>query len=454
MVSRVLFLEAGQLRRIWPFFSLYLLLFAALTLADGLSLALFVQRVGASALPKYHGLSALCVMATILWYLQYADRACGSRLFIGIVAAPMLLFALIWAGMAADWLDIQHLGLLFVGREVALAMVLLHFGAYLQDFFTRQELNRVMPVIYAGGRVGGILGGALLEHLSRAIPPENLLLLLVALLAACLLGIQFVRRHVVPVAEPDAPALAETATVNDPLPALDSFAGFLRLVWSLPLLFWITVSTVVYFVCRVSLNVQYNTFFAQSFASEVELAQFLGRYTQIALCVSLVLQLLVIGRLVAWIGLRGAQFVYALMVLVAALFSWGEMTLLIAVFARFVEGELRFGLRNPVAQMIVNQFPKSFRTRTRAWSLGLLIPLSTLVASGGLALLMHWQLPHYIPHLTALAGIGYLLASVGLARSIVERPTWLSRCLTFDSHRPLGEQLTGPHTASRPVAVR
>jgi len=51
--GRLLYVSPGLLRRGWPFFALYLVLFAALTLVDGLSLTLFVQQVGADWLPGY-----------------------------------------------------------------------------------------------------------------------------------------------------------------------------------------------------------------------------------------------------------------------------------------------------------------------------------------------------------------------------------------------------------------
>lgn len=43
-----------------------------------------------------------------------------------------------------------------VTREVAFTLVLMHFGTYLQKYFTRDELDRVLPVVYAGGFVGGV----------------------------------------------------------------------------------------------------------------------------------------------------------------------------------------------------------------------------------------------------------------------------------------------------------
>ncbi len=129
-----------------------------------------------------------------------------------------------------------------------------------------------------------------------------------------------------------------------------------------------------------------------------------------ALAVSLPFQLFVVGRLVAVVGLRGAQIVYGALVAAAALAGWGEMTLLAAVFARFVEAELRYGLRNPLAQMTVNLFPKQVRTQARAWSLGFLIPATTLAASLALDVLLGYQALAAIGLATLAAGIGYLVA--------------------------------------------
>ena len=434
MVSRLLFLEEGQLRRAWPFFTLYLVLFAALTLADGLSLALFVARVGADQLPRFQALSAVCVMLSVGWYLRTADRSGSDRVFVGILIGPLLLFALIWAGLACGLLDERCLGLLFLGRELAFALVLLHFGAYLQEYFTRAELNRVMPVVYAGGRLGGIAGGAALEHLSQLVEPVHLLLPLSALLAVSILGVKLIHRFAATVEEPcepktvgsehGEPRQSRARPAREPVDAAtvetSTTRGFLAFVWRSPLLFWITASTAALFFCRAGLALQCNRCFEREFADEAALAQFLGRYTQIALAVSLPFQLLLVSRLVARIGLRGAQITYALLIAAAALGGWCGMPLAAAVFARFIETELRYGLRNPLAQMTVNLFRRRIRTQVRAWSLGVLIPVATIAASLGIDLLLRGDMPSGLALATIAAAAGYLAASLGLATSIAE----------------------------------
>jgi len=431
MVHQLLYLERGHLRRAWPFFSLYLVLFAALTLADGLSLALFVSRVGATHLPLFQGLSAACVMVFVGGYLCLADRCGTGRVLVGILGGPLVSVAVIWAGLSTGVLDECALGALFLTRELAFALVLLHFGAFLQDYFTRAELNRVMPVVYAGGRLGGVAGGMALEHLSQLVEPVHLLLLLVALLLVAMMGVGAICRSAEVVAEPELTSRAGSsdAAVLGARPAREdaaalrdaaSPASFLRLVWRSPLLFWITASTLALFFCRAGLTLQCGTALEREFAGDAELARFLGRYSQVALAVSLPFQLFVVSRLVAHVGLAGAQLTYAVLIALAALGGWGEMSLAAAVFARFVEGELRYGLRNPVAQLTANLFPKTLRTKVRAWSLGALIPAATLAAAVVYGTLVEAGLLAGVAIVTIAAGLAYVLASLALATTIDE----------------------------------
>jgi ATP/ADP translocase len=422
VISRLLYVSPDLLRRGWPFFALYLVLFAALTLVDGLSLTLFVQGVGADCLPYCHAVSALCVLLAVGAYLAGVDDLHPGTVFLVILSAPMALFAMVWVLICRLDAGGSWLGLLFVGRELAFALVLLHFGTYLQHYFTREDLNRVMPVVYAGGRVGGIAGGATLEYLCAAVNPADLLLVAVGMLGAGVLSVILIGRRLAALGEPERrPPEPRSPSDSEEAIAAQSFRDFLRFVLSNPLMFWITVTTIAYFFCRAFLNFRYSQFFETAFADDVEMASFLGRYTKYALTASLLLQLFCISRLIAWVGLKGAHMTYAVLLVAAALLGGLEMTLSTAVFARLVEGELRYGLRNPTAQLIVNQFSRVLRIRARAWSLGLLIPVSTFTASLILAAMVRAGFTAGIGLLTAGLGLGYLFASAGLIRHC-ERP--------------------------------
>jgi hypothetical protein len=168
-VEGLLFLKPGELGRVLPFFAFYLLLFGAFSVADGLSLTLFVQRLGARALPSCYGITAVANLIVIGGYVLLAERVDRARTFQVVIGSTMLVYTAAWA--ALRWLDgdDRWYGALFVCRDISFTLVLMHFGTYLQDYFSRDELARVLPVIYGGGRVGGIFGGWLLEWLSAPL---------------------------------------------------------------------------------------------------------------------------------------------------------------------------------------------------------------------------------------------------------------------------------------------
>jgi len=426
MLRRLLYLNPGDLSRVWPFFLLYLILFAAFSLADGLSQSLFVQEVGPDRLPFAYGCVAVSNLVVMTLYIYLAEKVGSIWTFGFILGGSAAVFAAAWLALSLDGGTAWY-ALLYVGREIGITLMLMHFGTYLNDFFTRMELNRVLPVIYSGGRVGGILGGFLLQHLAEPWGLVNLIGLFVAL---CLVGlgtIGLTARFLPHVSHPedhvsDAGLKRHAAHAGLEERAKTSGRAFLHFVWANPLLFWITVTSVLFILCRWLLNFQYSSFFAVHFENDQDMAEFFGLYTQIALVGSLIVQLLVVNRLVAWIGLKGAHLVYGTLLLVSMVMCLGTMTFALAIFARLMETELRFGLRNPIMQLITNKFSKGLRVRVRAWSLGMVIPLSTLLSSLLLGLFVGAGWTAWVSILGAACGMLYLAGSVGMVRSFHEKP--------------------------------
>lgn len=427
MLHRLLYLREGELSRLLPFFLLYFLLFCALALADGLSLSLFLDNVGAASLPRTYAVVALANLLLMAGYLLLAERLGSVLMFHVIVGGSLATFAVAWIGLRAGdgtgWYVV-----LFAGREISFTLAVMHFGTVLQDFFSREELNRVLAIVYAGGRVGGILGGFLLERLAGVLGLLNLIGVFIGLClaSAVLLGILgwlLPRVHTPADAHGDPgvrrPGGEAAGTLEEV--ARQSFAGFLRFVWASPLLFWNTCTSVFFMLCRWILNYQYSAFFETHFTDQEALARFLGLYTQIALAASLVIQLALVNRLVAWIGIKGTHALYSGLLFAGIGMNLFPMTLSMAVFARVVESELRFGLRNPIMQLITNKFSKTLRVRVRAWSFGVVTPLATLGSSFLLGGLAQAGMTLWIPTAGVVCGVAYLLTCLGLYGSFRER---------------------------------
>src|SRR5438132_1063652 len=85
MLRRLLYLQPGELSRLWPFFGLYFFLFGALTLADGVALAMFVREVGSPNLPSAYAVIALLNLLVMAGYVLGAGRL-GSERGVRLIA--------------------------------------------------------------------------------------------------------------------------------------------------------------------------------------------------------------------------------------------------------------------------------------------------------------------------------------------------------------------------------
>ncbi len=486
MLSKLLFLQPGELNRLTPFFAMYMVLSSGFALADVMSQSLVVQRVGVQALPSYYAAIAIGNLLVVSLYIIYAHRMSGVFVFQSILVGCMVAYLFAYLGLRYLGRYDSFYGTLFVSRDIAFTLVLMHFGTYLQDYFTRDELTRVLTIVYAGGRVGSILGGIMVSWLTDIIGLRNLALVFVGLMVGCfwiLMLIHWFSQH----AESADDNMSDTGAIpkdilekmraerqraleamaaaqatqqpqrtpsgrfifvpQQPEPSLvpttpdlekqaqSSVGGFLNFVWKSPLLYWITITAILFMVCKWLLNFQYNTFFETYFDTRgaenggkdaASMANFLGYYTQVASALSLIIQLFVVNRLIAWVGVRGVFFVYGLLVAVSiglnvVTASLGSMTVVIAVFARLVENELRLGLRNPAMQIITNRFSKASRLRVRAWSMGVLTPVGTLAASGVLFGLAALNSVFWGGVIAAGLGLLYLLTTIALCRTFRDK---------------------------------
>lgn len=423
MIARLFNLSSAELRRATPLLGLYALLFAALTLIDGLSLVLFVHKLGTQALPLAMAVASAVVWLSVNRYTRLAVQQSSGPMFVKLLLVLTVPLVLLWVGLTFDLVPPAAMILLLVLREVAFTLVLLHFGNYLLDFFSRTELTRVMPIVYSGGRLGGLLAGLALVWIPSLVSIHHLAILSAALLIAALVGILRLER------QPPSIDTNDASSTTDSEGKSESIVTLLR---RYPLLVSLTVTTLVFFGCRSLLAFQYTAGFEQAFESERELTIFLGYYAQIGLGLALVIQLVVVSRMVGLLGVKGSQLVYAALVVLAAVGGLFTDGLVLAVLARFVESELRFSLRNPISQMIVNEFPKTVRIRARSWTLGTLIPLGGGVAALVMGTLVATGATSWIPWLGLGMAVAYGVASLQLARHFQEPAvpkigSWLAR---------------------------
>jgi hypothetical protein len=391
-----LLLKNGEFKSLLPFAVLYFFLFTILTLADGLSTALFLSKLGPDYIARVYVSSACLNFIFIAIYVRIVESFSSALILRVIVAALMLSYLpLPWMSTSENLLILLYP---YALREVFYTLVLIHFGNFITDYFSREELVRVLPLSYSGGRLGGLLGAALLSTLPVILPVEYLSFA-IAILALFSIGCMFfIDRH-----HTSTLTTTNNSQENGPQASNSILANFK----TNPYLRYLVIMSFSFMLLRWL--TQYLHFVAthQFYTSKEDIALFIGHYTLISVSLAFFFQLLLFNRLVKRVGLRVSHSIYNLLLLscpIFAMFFFGQFWLLI--WMRFIENEFRFSLRNPLTQLFINRLNSPLRRRTRAITMGLINPIGVLTASALIWLCQDQVL--IVAGVAVVCGLGHL----------------------------------------------
>lgn len=382
--------EVASVTQFWLF---YATLNMMLQLGENLSMSLFLKRVGLDYLPLLYISVALINVVFSTTYTFVADRMSNRTLFFWVISLSGIGFLgttlLAMATEQGPWFLLVN-SLFFIVRESSFTLLIMHFGLYLRDCFSRSESERTFPVIYASGRFGGLLAGLLIGSLAPMLGTLALTFiypLLAGLCIAFLSQIHPSESAAVKMASKPSEGGPEKENLFSLKQGWLNFIEGLHFVRQSKLLLVMSAATALFVFLRYFLNLEYSSYFNKTFHNEDELSSFLGYYSTIALAVATCIQLLLTSRLVQRIGVGGVNLMFSIAMggsfwLLLLLPSFGS-----AVACRFIETELRMSFRNPVMNMFYNAVPDQFRARARAFTFGMVLPTATLAAGGFLQLM-------------------------------------------------------------------
>jgi hypothetical protein len=317
-------LREGEGRRVL-FLMLYLLVICTGTsMGIAISTSMLLSEVGATKLPLiFIGISCVALLASSLY--SHAVARQGSRR----VYRFFLLSALVWvlacnvlirADFAIEGIRIG-IFLQYMGFFLLLGIDIMHYSTYVQEFLNPVQKKRLFSFILSATKLGGILGGVLLEPLVRHLGQVNVLLFWAG---AYLAGYWVLRLF----------ELGESAPSRKPggRKKLTSFWSGLsegsRSLFLNPFLFWFSVVIALDVFTGSFMVYQFNEGLIQDFAfagRPEELSVFLGRFAAVANGISLILQGFLAPRIIARLGVTGTNLIYPLVsigVLALSLWVW------------------------------------------------------------------------------------------------------------------------------------
>lgn len=267
---------------------------------------------------------AYAVIALVLLVLVPAYSALYQRLprrqFSLCVGALLLSVQLVFFLLSQAGLGIGFAYYVWVG--IFGVVITAQFWAFAADTFNVKTGKRVFPLIMIGVSLGGLMGPALAGQLFQSLGTGGLMLIILVLVGLTLPISELARAAV--------PAMSCSADITSRTIKNSFLGGFslvlrnrylLLIAAMIVLLNWVNTTGEYLLAELVIGHVERLIAADPSLDKGVLIASFYGNFFSIVNALSLLLQLFVVSRVVAWAGVRGALLILP----VIALAGYGLM---------------------------------------------------------------------------------------------------------------------------------
>ena len=335
-----------ELPRVLPLTLAYGLVMASLYVLKPARNALFLDRLGVEQLPYVLLLVALVGGAVAVLFTRFIRRVRLDRLILGtflFLIINLLGFRLLlphggsWS-FYLFYIWVSLYGLLSTSLLWLLANVV----------FNSREARRLFGLIGSGGIAGAILGGAFTSWIVARVGTENLLLICVALLAACLPLLFCVRRS------ESAPQREKESSEG----ALASIArsDLLRLLGSMAALAAVVAAVI---------DVQFNDIVERTFADKDAKTAFFGQFFAILSAFALVFQIWCTPRILRSLGVVSALLFLPLSMAVGSLALLFAPGLTAGILLKIGDGGFRHSLHKSAVEILFLPVPAEAKKRTK-----------------------------------------------------------------------------------------
>jgi ATP/ADP translocase len=368
---------------------------------------LLVSHLGGDKLPVAFIVVDLSVMVGSLAYAHYTKKVTGLAI-LGFFFLTNTLFSIIIQGLfflheqfetgmniggyvfSLEWIY----GLFFVGFYFFYILINIHISSVIASYFTAVQVKRVMPVISAGMPIGGALGGMMFMLLLNIFQFQPQRLVFVLGLASL---VSFGMLHLVKSRLTPVRASVDNRSTKNPFREL---VGAFKYVAGSKLMIFMSLGLMCFVIGSKLLEYQYQVIiYPKVYPSENERATFFATYEIFANLMLLFVQLFITSRLIVSLGVGASNMLYPLLSGLAALgltlyfTQWyspptalpvmypdAALMLGLAIFAQFINQEMRTALRAPAHNMLFNAIPPNQWGTNKAFLNGIVFPVSTVIA--------------------------------------------------------------------------
>ena len=403
-------IRAGEGRMVAWIAALFAVTQAGHGLGSNAADTLFFLRFGVEYLPLMILTSGPVLMLATLGYTVGLGRRGAARWLAPLLAALSGMVLLERLGVATGWSGVYVA--VWLGAQIAILLSYTVMWSAAGEVCTTRQAKRLFPLFATAGIGGGVVGNLVTGPLASAIGTENLLFVHAGLLmASALVTTTRVTRFF---------WRSDSAT---PTGLLDDLRAGLALARTTSLLRLMSWTAGAFSVLFFLVSFPFSVVVTDSFASEAEVAGFLGLFSATATALTFLASFFLVNRLFAHIGVVATLLIVPL-VYVSGFGSWLiSFGLLSASIVRAGQWVAVNAIGGTAWSALFNVIPGRRRSQVMAFINGVPTQLGTM-ASGGLLMLASRLSPD------ASSAIGLSLALVTLVLVVRMRPAYTNALAT------------------------
>lgn len=405
-IYRFFMIEQAEREKFPYFLLIFMLLGCGMALGRGSSEALFFKRFGLENLPHTYIAQGIALFFVCLVYVTVVDRISSERLFKYINNALLSALIICWL-MMSFWANEYVYPTYYLLYEISSDIILIHSTLYLSQNLDSQQIKRLIPIILGGMQLGSIIGGSVLLISSQFLAVEHVLLLwILTLIGVKTLLSQYHKRFGIspyfrPMRRGQALLTQSLQQIRESL----SFARYSSLLkYILLAMFFMVIS---FYIIHYATNQIYIDYFD----SEKTLASFYGALCIITGLIALFFQFFITNKLIYRKGIRVVNLIFPLFVIASFMLFNLSFALPAALFASFTKDSVMTGFRNPVHNLFYNALPNRIQGRSRALSVGLILPIALILTGLFLYLTQHGLSTQSYLLIGTAASLAYFLFS-------------------------------------------
>lgn len=435
LAERALGLTGRELRRAFPLFAYLFLTMASSVASKAARDALFLDRYRAIDLPYVDIAIAVLVGVAASVYLWMGHRTNLRNLLVGSIlffAANAIVFWT-WAASSAT-----ESGALFIAIYIWVGVFSVLAPSQVWTLanyvMTTREAKRSFGFIGSGAILGWIVGGLATREAVSRFGTENMLAFIAVALFGCAGLVIWIWRHRPDYVGNDVPASGNTrdsATLFDSL-ALVRESKYLRAIAALVLISALATTVAGW---------QFKAIAKAAIPGTDDLAMFFGTFNMIAGVMSLLLQLLLTGRVLRTAGVGAALFIVPTAMLMGSVGVFLVGTLVAAAALKASDQVLRYSIDKATTELLYLPVPAAQTFRVKSF-------IDTVVyragdAAGGLVVLLFAAVLHWSA--VEMSRIGVVLLGAWLVVAWVTRKQYVENLReSIHQHRVDSERATMP----------